>query len=220
MVTSFGLTFVARAARQVVWELRIWWADRGGRRKARALPAQNLKLQVGCGPKLKQGWVNIDLVDGADIALDLRRPLPFADASCDIVYAEHFFEHLDYPDDADAFLRECRRVLRPGGRLSLGVPDAVPAMKACVADIEQGRTEVPRQSYQPAWCRTPMDQTNFLFRQNYLYWLHEHKYAYDYATLALHVTAAGFAQVRRRDFDASLDSPEHAGGTIYVEAIR
>ena len=100
------------------------------------------------------------------------------------------------------------------------MPDVVPAMKACIADIEQGRTEVPRQSYHPMWCRTPMDQTNFLFRQNTVYWHHEHKYAYDYATLALRVSGAGFAQVRRGDFDAALDSPEHANGTIYVEAIR
>ena len=119
IVNKLGLTFVARAARQLAFELRVWWADRNGRRKARRLPAQNLKLHVGCGPKLKQGWINVDLVDGADIALDLRRPLPFADGSCEIVYAEHFFEHLDYPNDADAFLSECHRVLRRGGGCDL-----------------------------------------------------------------------------------------------------
>jgi SAM-dependent methyltransferase len=40
--------------------------------------------------------------------------LPFADRSKDVVL---LFEALYYLDDAQAFVRECRRVLRPGGRV-------------------------------------------------------------------------------------------------------
>jgi ubiquinone/menaquinone biosynthesis C-methylase UbiE len=119
-----------------------------------------------------------------------------------------------------SFLHECKRVLRSGGRISLGVPDVVPTLKACIADIEAGRVEVPRQEYQPYWCRTPMDQTNFFFRQNYEYWFNEHRFAYDYATLALRLTEAGFKDVRRRDYDPALDSEDRALGTLYVEATR
>jgi predicted SAM-dependent methyltransferase len=34
------------------------------------------------------------------------------------------FEHLEYPLDAQHFLREAWRILKSGGVLSLGVPDA------------------------------------------------------------------------------------------------
>ncbi|MEZ5124145.1 MAG: methyltransferase domain-containing protein [Solirubrobacterales bacterium] len=46
------------------------------------------------------------------VEADLAQPLPFADASIDVVHANQVIEHLA---DTDLFLREIRRVLRPGG---------------------------------------------------------------------------------------------------------
>lgn len=49
---------------------------------------------------------------------DMHR-LPFADASFDLVFASHVFEHaFDFPQVA----AECRRVLRPGGAVFCAVP--------------------------------------------------------------------------------------------------
>jgi SAM-dependent methyltransferase len=45
--------------------------------------------------------------------------LPLPAASFDLVWCAQVLEHVP---DAGAVLRECRRVLRPGGRLVLGVP--------------------------------------------------------------------------------------------------
>src|SRR5260370_18208686 len=50
------------------------------------------------------------------------RRIPHATATVDAVYSSHMIEHL-VRDDAWAFLLECHRVLRPGGRLRLVVPD-------------------------------------------------------------------------------------------------
>ena len=49
--------------------------------------------------------------------------LDFEDASFDFILSEHFLEHLNLPD-ALALLRECRRLLRPGGIIRTSVPDA------------------------------------------------------------------------------------------------
>ena len=68
--------------------------------------ATDLKLHLGCGSRTKEGWVNIDLSSKADLRLDLREPLPFPTGSCWIIYSQHFFEHLDYPQEAMALLRE------------------------------------------------------------------------------------------------------------------
>lgn len=56
------------------------------------------------------------------VVRDLRRPLPFDDESFDAIYASHVVEHL-YRTDAHRLLRECRRILRPGGVLRVVVPD-------------------------------------------------------------------------------------------------
>jgi predicted SAM-dependent methyltransferase len=49
--------------------------------------------------------------------------LPFDDRSFDFAFSEHFFHHL-FLDEALPLMRECRRVLRPGGVLRTVVPDA------------------------------------------------------------------------------------------------
>ncbi len=97
-------------------------------------------LQVDCGPgvlaarmiALGAHVVGTDLsaeavrrarargVDVRQVNLD-RQPLPFDDASFDVVVSDSQIEHrVDYR----RYLDECARVLRPGGRLALCVPNA------------------------------------------------------------------------------------------------
>lgn len=97
-------------------------------------------LQVDCGPgvlaermsQLGAQVVGVDLsaeavrraqargVDATQVNLD-RQPLPFADASFDAVVSDSQIEHRV---DFARYLDECARVLRPGGRLVLCVPNA------------------------------------------------------------------------------------------------
>src|SRR5437016_9995379 len=167
---------------------------------------------------LKPGWVNIDLSPKADLQLDLRKNLPFADGSCECTYSEHFFEHLDYPDDALFFLRENFRVLAPGGLLTFGVPDAGSALEG-YARATKGAPVTPFPGH-PSWVRTRMDQINFLFRQNYICQIHQHRYAYDLETLELILADVGFSQIHQREFDPLLDSESRLNGTLYVSARK
>jgi predicted SAM-dependent methyltransferase len=85
--------------------------------------ADRLKLNIGCGAYYKDGWVNIDA--SSKVKSDLLAevpPLPYPDNSVDEIYAGHFLEHL-WPVDADAFLVECLRVLKPFSRIGVVVPD-------------------------------------------------------------------------------------------------
>jgi predicted SAM-dependent methyltransferase len=80
-------------------------------------------LNLGCGSRYVQGWANLDFVATKDvIGHDLRKPLPFADGEFDIVYHSHVLEHFRKVD-ATRFLRECWRVLKPGGLCRIAVPD-------------------------------------------------------------------------------------------------
>lgn len=61
--------------------------------------------------------------DHVDYVGDCRDLSFLADASCEEVYASHVVEHLGYDRGVSDALKEFHRVLVPGGRLRLSVPD-------------------------------------------------------------------------------------------------
>lgn len=81
-----------------------------------------LLLNIGSGTKSLPGFVNIDIHPAADLHLDVTKGLPFGDNTVQAVFSEHFFEHINTADGT-FFLRECRRVLRPGGVVRIATPD-------------------------------------------------------------------------------------------------
>ena len=82
------------------------------------------RLNLGCGRRTHSEWINVDLyaANSAVIQHDLRKPLPFDSASIDVAYHSHVLEHFAR-SEALAFIRECIRVLKPGGVLRVAVPD-------------------------------------------------------------------------------------------------
>ncbi|TWU20539.1 hypothetical protein Pla52o_44170 [Novipirellula galeiformis] len=81
-------------------------------------------LNVGCGNCYHPDWTNVDLVaSGPEVyQCDLRRGLPYEAEQFAAVYHSHVLEHLT-PDNAATMLRDCFRVLRPGGIIRVVVPD-------------------------------------------------------------------------------------------------
>ena len=115
-----------KAVRLVVTETMLYNRHRKAMKAASTYVGKHdLKLNIGCGPNRKNGWVNIDLLAHmqADLTLDVRERLPFENGSVALIYSEHFLEHLDYPEPTKQFLKESYRVLTSGGIFSVGVPD-------------------------------------------------------------------------------------------------
>lgn len=83
-------------------------------------------LNLGCGYhySLQQEWTNIDFVSTGQgvIAHNLLKGIPFADNTFSLVYHSHVLEHFEKEDGA-LFVKECFRVLKPGGILRIAVPD-------------------------------------------------------------------------------------------------
>jgi SAM-dependent methyltransferase len=80
-------------------------------------------LNLGCGTDAHPAFVNVDIVEGPGIiAHDLRLGIPFPDATYDLVYHSTMLSHLR-PADALSLMRECRRVLKPGGVLRVVTED-------------------------------------------------------------------------------------------------
>jgi predicted SAM-dependent methyltransferase len=172
------------------------------------------KLNLGCGPNPKPRWINIDLFDSrADLQLDLREKWPFADASISHIYSEHVFEHFELHEEVAHFLSEARRVLQPGGLFDVGVPDTEWPLRAYGNPGDQYWPF--SKTVHPQWCETQLDHINFHFRQET-----EHKYAWDYETLARTLRRFGFTEITRREFDPALDAESRKTGTLYMRAIK
>ena len=83
-------------------------------------------VDLGCGGNKKEGHVGVDLLEGEgiDIACDVTNGMPFADGEVEEIFSSHFLEHI--PKKAvRPLLKECYRVLQPGGQLILVVPDLI-----------------------------------------------------------------------------------------------
>jgi predicted SAM-dependent methyltransferase len=83
-----------------------------------------IRLHVG-GKEAKEGWKILDPVARAETDIvGTAQDLSFlADESCAEIYASHVLEHLGYDGELQATLKGFHRVLEPGGRLRISVPD-------------------------------------------------------------------------------------------------
>jgi len=82
------------------------------------------KINLGSGHWKLDGWVNvdIDIASQPDVCADLAAGLPFAGGVARLMHTEDFIDQLTL-ENAAAFLRECHRILSPGGVLRVLTPD-------------------------------------------------------------------------------------------------
>lgn len=94
-------------------------------------------LNLGCGSAFHPDWTNLDFAPHPPHVLgyDLRHGAPFPDGLFDAVYHSHVLEHMSRQGAPD-FLRECLRVLRPGGILRVAVPDLESIARAYLSALE------------------------------------------------------------------------------------
>lgn len=225
---------------QIRVEVNAWTVGIGNRliparrrRLARLRRERGLLVNVACGPLALPGFVNLDLyATHPEVVLwDCRRRLPFAEGTVAGLRAEQFFEHLETREEVPDFLSECRRVLAPGAVLRIVVPDAGRYLAAYCRSLDggdlSGFRELAVPEPFPADLPTRMDVVNHTFHQ----W-QEHRWGYDFETLAHRLRTAGFRRIEqtayRRSLDPRLagdaehpaDATVHAPYSLYVDAVR
>lgn len=82
-----------------------------------------MKLNLACGLDYRDGYVNIDLRDDCrtDLVCDVAK-LPYEDGEVEEILALDILEHFPVVRTLP-ILREWRRALAPGGKLTLKVPN-------------------------------------------------------------------------------------------------
>jgi len=162
------------------------------------------KLHIGCGRNIRPGWLNTDnfpKTSGA-MHLDATRRFPFPDASFDYAFSEHMIEHVPYAGGL-VMLKECRRVLKPGGRIRISTPDFAFLMGLTRPDkSEVQRTYITwsANKYVPG---APDDNPMFVINNYVRDW--GHTFIYDERTLRDTLVAAGFSDVVRCALQQSED---------------
>jgi SAM-dependent methyltransferase len=188
-------------------------------------------------------------MSGTVMRHDLRKGIPFEDASVDAVYHSHVLEHIDRPGVA-GFLAEVHRVLRPGGIHRIVVPDLELQARNYLASLDSSVTggdsgdehestvaelieQMVRKEAYGTSLRSPVRRRleNLLLgdaRDRG----ETHQWMWDRVSLPRELLAAGFkdpqvlsntvSQIpewRAYRLDESEDGQEYRPGSLYVEAV-
>jgi predicted SAM-dependent methyltransferase len=82
------------------------------------------KLHIG-GQQPATGWeiLNTNPGPNVDHVCNANKLSQFSDGMFSEIYASHIVEHLDYKDELFSTLKEWLRVMEPGGKIYISVPD-------------------------------------------------------------------------------------------------
>lgn len=217
---EFQLGRIRWGNRHLPWKKRRYHRFRGQR---------NLKLHLGSFDQRLAGWVNHDCSPSyaVDLVGDLRDPLPFDAGSVELILLEHVLEHLRPYTDSPAFLKECHRVLAPGGCLFISVPDGEKAARCYLSrdpwllDSVNSPDWRVRMNEKGGVLATPMEALNEIARQS-----GDHRFLYDFETLSLQLREAGFKTIQRSSYAAGFPAKLKVGKpwreeeSLCVEAFR
>lgn len=159
-------------------------------------------INIGCGAvRPPHPWVNVDnlhsvLLPGTNeranldsepnyIDHDISNGLPFADDQADGILLSHVIEHFDCMG-AVGLLKECRRVLKPGGVVLVSVPNATYFREKYDEDTFERAVELFGEPIQPC----DGEATFFGFALFY----REHKQILTIDTLWCLLKRAGFVE--------------------------
>lgn len=129
---------------------------------------------------------------------NLLNPFPWQTDSVDIVYSSHALEHFTR-EEGYRFLRECHRVLRPGGIIRIVVPD----LKIQIADYMSGR--VRADHFVESLLVLYPTQQHLLRRALLPFTFFPHKCMYDKETLLRVLREIGFVVYPKNGFESDIE---------------
>ena len=148
-----------------------------------------MKIHLGCGKRnFGRDWIHVDGSDYDHIAYHDIVNLPFVDDSIDLIYASHVLEYFDRDEVVDV-LNKWKRVLKPGGKIRLAVPDFEACAKLYVG--MPGVTKEPLSKFVGMFYgKWKMTESETIY----------HKTLYDYDSLKEVLENVGLCNIKRWDW--------------------
>lgn len=182
-----------------------------------------MKLNLGCGSQVIDGWVNVDYALGTRLVKvpffrafnrkarlfdldwnekifihDLTKKFPWADSSINTVYSSHTLEHFP-KEDGRRFLAECQRVLRRNGIIRIVVPD----LRHLIEEYLDGR--ILADNFVERLGVLYDDSNNALKKRLIPFVSFPHKCMYDNSRLMAILDEIGFEASSRVAFDSDIE---------------
>jgi predicted SAM-dependent methyltransferase len=178
------------------------------------------KLHLGTGPDfLLDGWLASDLnphYDRGIVYLDATQPFPFEDRAFEYVFSEHQIEHLTYPEGL-FMLRECLRVLKPGGKLRLATPDLRVYLDLFARDLTDQQKRYIRYHMDKFLPGVGLYHPALVLNNEARNW--GHRFLYDATTLEDALKKAGFVSLKRCASGES-DDPNLKGIEFHGKVVK
>ncbi len=164
-------------------------------------------------------FIEVARVSGIKYA-DVVKQIPQPEGSVDLIYTCHMLEHLAR-EEALRFLRECRRVLAPGGAIRIVVPDLRLLIKSYQSSQDADR-------FVESLYMVPTEPVSMITRLKCLMVGGRlHLWMYDAHSLVNLLVSAGFdnptvlppGQTTIAGL-VNIDLAERAEESLYIEAVR
>ena len=180
-----------------------------------------IKLHLGCGRNLLDGWINTDFntakFSGSDF-LDVTEKFPYDDNSVDYVFSEHMIEHISY-QDGKFMIEESFRVLKSGGKIRISTPD----LKFLINLYTEDKTDLQKRyidySVNHASYNVSIGTDTFIINNFVRDW--DHTFIYDEKTLKSLFESVGFSDVKSylitESEDENLKNLEHTTDEINIK---
>jgi len=203
-----------------------------------------IKLNLGCGSKVVEGWVNVDYSLGARISkipffrilnrkfnffnLDwddqifihnLTMKFPWEDSSVDVIYCSNMLEHLT-SDQGLFFLSECYRVLKKNGIIRIVVPD----LRNIVDDYMKGK--ILAENFVKTLGLIYKDNKHGIRKKLSYFIEFPHKCMYDNEAILRILGKIGFYAKSRDPFDSEIKdikvivNERRTKNAVIVEAVK
>lgn len=168
-------------------------------------------LEFGCGDNpQRKNFSGVDIRPGQYVeyvcnAWEIDTKVD--SGSIDCIYSRHFFEHLSNVK-ADLTLRSWHKILKPGGKVEMIVPDIIHHMKQLIEFNETGvnrivkrfgasNSTILQEGLKGLWGGQRCQTSNDVNEQE-SYW-DCHKWGYFFYTLREKVIQHGFKDIKRID---------------------
>lgn len=181
-------------------------------------------VNLGCGQNVRPDFLNIDYHWRPGVVCwDLTKGIPSRTGSVRGIFTEHCLEHFPL-QEGYALLEEMYRVLTPGGRVRIVVPDGEMYLKTYLGMHSSRRFPYQEEdSFNGIYTRIMSVNRIFYVQRKDRY---GHNFLYDFETLKVILEEVGFKNVDRMSFQSGIDrtllvdTEERRVESLYVEACR